>query len=72
MTVADLTLTKRQREVVQLLLDGNTVGEIAAQLRCTEPTVRKHIEMIAADMPGPHKPMRRIIVYGPALLAEGE
>jgi FixJ family two-component response regulator len=72
MTVADATLTNRQREVVQLLLDGVEVGAIALQLRCTEATVRKHIEMIAGNLPGPHKPMRRILVYGAAMLAEGE
>lgn len=72
MTVADVTLTKRQREVVQLLLDGKRVDEIALKLGCTDATVRKHIEMIAETLPGPHMPMRRILVYGPALLAEGE
>jgi ATP/maltotriose-dependent transcriptional regulator MalT len=70
MTVADVTLTKRQREVVQLLLDGATVGEIALRLMCEPTTVRKHIASIAETLPGPHPPMRRILVYGAALLAE--
>ena len=72
MTVADVTLTRRQRDVVRLLLMGKRVDEIAAHFRCTEANVRFHIANIAADLPGPHPPMRRILVYGAALIAEGD
>ena len=72
MTVADLTLTRRQREVVRLLLAGVSVVEIARQLRSTEANVRAHIANIAADLPGPHAPMRRILVYGASMIAEGD
>jgi FixJ family two-component response regulator len=70
-TVADLTLTKRQREVLMRFLDGRSVTAIATELRCTESTVRNHLADIAADLPGPHPPLRRLLVYGAELLAEG-
>lgn len=72
MTVAEseVALTPRQREVVRLLLDGRDVRQIAVILRCTPATVRKHIEQIAGRLPGPQPPMRRILVYGPAILSE--
>jgi DNA-binding NarL/FixJ family response regulator len=69
MTVADLTLTKRQREVVQLLLSGKSVTEIAAKLRCSEWTVRSTSTMIATDLPA-RTAMRRILIYGAALLGD--
>lgn len=74
MTVADplpITLTRRQREVVSLLTEGCDVNEVARQLGCTPATVRKHIEDIGERIPGPRTPMYRILVYGPALIAEG-
>lgn len=70
MIVADMTLTKRQREVVELLIEGKEIVEVARQLGCSPATVRKHIEMIAERIPGKYTPIQRILVYGPALIAE--
>lgn len=36
-------LTKREREIFQLLIDDNTTREIAAALGISEKTVRNHI-----------------------------
>ncbi|MER1999636.1 MAG: LuxR C-terminal-related transcriptional regulator [Lysinibacillus sp.] len=36
-------LTKREREIFQLLIDDNTTKEIAATLGISEKTVRNHI-----------------------------
>lgn len=72
MTVADVTLTRRQREVVRLLTEGNDVTQVAHLLGCSQATVRKHIEDIGERIPGPRTPLYRILVYGPALIAEGE
>lgn len=58
----------RQREVVQMLVDGHAVAEIARLLGCTEATVRAHIQAIAKKLPGPHAPMRRILIHSRTLL----
>jgi DNA-binding CsgD family transcriptional regulator len=71
MTVAESTLTKRQRQVVELLIEGNDIPEVARQLGCSPATVRKHIELIAERMPGKYTPIRRILIYGPSWIAEG-
>jgi FixJ family two-component response regulator len=63
-----IPLTPRQREVVELLIAGHRVAEIAASLHCTEATVRAHIAAVSALLPGPHPPMRRILVYGARLV----
>lgn len=68
---AQVNLTTRQREVVTLLVAGHSVAEIAAALGCTEATVRAHIQAIAKTLPGPHSPMRRILVHGARLVANG-
>jgi len=63
-------LTLRQREVVRLLTAGLDVEEVATQLRCSQRTIRKHIQDIGEKIPGPRTPMYRILTYGPALIAE--
>jgi DNA-binding NarL/FixJ family response regulator len=42
------TLTKRERDVLKLLVDGLSNEEIAAQLFITEATVKKHIGRVMA------------------------
>ncbi|MNW12756.1 Spore germination protein GerE [compost metagenome] len=39
-------LTKREREVVLLAIDGQTNGEIAKTLYVSEITVKKHVSSI--------------------------
>jgi len=45
---AEIKLTERQREVVQLLATGLTVSSIAKQLYVTENTVKTHIARLKA------------------------
>lgn len=71
-TVAeDITLTRRQREVLSRFVEGRSVTSIARELHCTESTVRNHLAAIAEQIESPHAPMRRLLVYGASLLAEG-
>jgi DNA-binding NarL/FixJ family response regulator len=37
------TLTRRERDVLRLLIDGYTNGEIAERLRIREQTVKDHV-----------------------------
>jgi DNA-binding NarL/FixJ family response regulator len=73
MTVADVTLSKRQREVLLRFLEGRSVVSIANELRCSEWTVRAHITALAEkiDRGQSLSPARRVLVYGALLLAEG-
>lgn len=72
MTVADdIRLTRRQRDVLARFIEGRSVASIAWELRCTESTVRNHLAAIATQIDSPHPPMRRLLVYGASLLAEG-
>lgn len=64
-----MPLTPRQREVVALLREGLTAPEIAGRLGISTATVRRHIEAIANKVPGPQKPIRRILLHAEALLA---
>ena len=67
-TPEHMRLTPRQRDVVKLLVEGLRVAQIADTLGCTEATVRAHIQAIAKQLPGPHSPMRRILVHATTLL----
>lgn len=71
MTVADVTLTKRQREVLMRFIEGRSVISIAVELHCSEWTIRAHLAAIAEQIDSPHPPMRRVLIYGASLLAEG-
>lgn len=71
-TVADeITLTRRQREVLERFVTGSSVTSIARDLHCSEATVRNHLAAMAAKIDSPHTPMRRLLIYGASLLAEG-
>lgn len=39
-------LTKREKEVFQLLIENNTTIDIATELRISEKTVRNHISNV--------------------------
>lgn len=41
--MANSILTKREREVFELLVQNNTTSEIAKQLNISDKTVRNHI-----------------------------
>lgn len=44
--VSDFGLTERERQVLNLMAKGNTNGQIALELRISEPTVRFHTNNI--------------------------
>lgn len=44
-------LTEREREVLALMAEGRTNGQIAAQLMVSEAAVRKHVGSIFAKLP---------------------
>jgi len=73
MTVMDpaITLTRRQRQVLSRFIEGRSVTSIATELRLKESTVRNHLADIAEQIESPHTPMRRLLIYGASLLAEG-
>jgi DNA-binding NarL/FixJ family response regulator len=49
-TPADLGLTERQFEVLQLLAAGKSTGQIADELNVSKTTVRNHIAHILARL----------------------
>ena len=53
-------MTRRQREVFDLVNRGWTDREIAERLHISEHTVPGHIARIAAKLPGPGTPRQRI------------
>ncbi|MGZ4392356.1 MAG: helix-turn-helix domain-containing protein [Gaiellaceae bacterium] len=58
---ADLGLTKRQLEVLQLLAEGKSTGQIADELVLSKTTVRNHIAHILANL-GVHTRVQAVIV----------
>lgn len=44
--VTDLRLSRRQQEVVRLLMAGKTDQQIASELRITVPTLRTHLSRL--------------------------
>lgn len=67
----DIQLTRRQREVLARFIEGRSVTSIATEFRLKESTVRNHLADIAEQIESPHPPMRRLLIYGASLLAEG-
>lgn len=66
-----IALTPRQRQILVRFLDGRSVTSIATELRCAESTVRNHLADIAEQIESRHPPLRRLLIYGASLLAEG-
>lgn len=54
-------ITPRQREVVDRLAQGLTYREIARALGIAPKTVRVHVQAVAAHLPGPGGPQRRVL-----------
>ena len=63
-------LTPRQREVVQLLVEGNTYADISRVLDISPRTVRQHIQRVADHLTGTAPPLHRVLVAAPRLLEE--
>jgi DNA-binding CsgD family transcriptional regulator len=63
------TLTKRQRQVVELLAEGCSYAKIARTLGIKERTVRMHVEHIAAGLDGDGSPLRVVLKHSGRLLA---
>jgi DNA-binding NarL/FixJ family response regulator len=61
-------LTKRQRQVVELLQQGLTCPQVARRLGIRLLTVRAHVRDIAAKVPGQQPPIRRIVLNAVTLL----
>jgi DNA-binding NarL/FixJ family response regulator len=64
-------LTRRERQVVELLHMGYDPAEIAPRLGIALKTVRNHIENIAKKAPGDPPPIRRIRRDGARWLLAG-
>lgn len=64
-----MTLTPRQRRVVELLADGWNYSRIARALGITERTVRMHVVNVAAHCSGDGSPLRRVLKHSARLLA---
>lgn len=60
-------LTPRQRDVVVLLRAGLNCRAIAHRLGIAPATVRKHIDAAADKVPGPHPPIRRLLLHADQL-----
>ena len=63
-----MTLTPRQRRVVELLADGLTCPQVARKLGIALPTVRQHVRDIARGLNGNAPPIRRIVENAQRLL----
>lgn len=64
-----IPLTKRQREVVEGVLSGETYAEIAHRLKISKRTVRMHIERIAGKYDEHGPPLRCVRRHARELLA---
>lgn len=64
-----MTLTPRQRRVVELLADGLSCPQVARKLGIALPTVRAHVRSIAAHVPGDLPALRRVRLKARELLA---
>ena len=64
-----MTLTKRQREVVTLLVAGMSYKRVAFALGISEHTVCVHVRMVASQLPGDAPMLRRVLAHAPELLA---
>jgi DNA-binding CsgD family transcriptional regulator len=58
---ADLGLTERQREILQLLADGKSTEQIASELFLSKTTVRNHVARILGAL-GVHTRVQAIVV----------
>lgn len=63
-------LTPRQRDVVRLIAVGRSCEQIGATLGISTHTVRRHLEAIAAKVPGTTTPYRRVMLAASTLLEE--
>jgi DNA-binding NarL/FixJ family response regulator len=63
------TLTAREREVLQGIADGRTVGEIAATLHLSQHTVRNHIRRAMGTL-GVHRRLDAVVAASQAGLIE--
>ena len=56
-------LTTRQQEVYELIVEGKTYGQVAADLGLNFRTVEFHATRIAEKIPGTGAPLRKILAY---------
>lgn len=56
-------LTQRERDIVPLVGEGMSYSEIGATLRISARTVEKHVQNVAAKLPGASPPYRRVALY---------
>lgn len=63
-----MTLTPRQRRVVELLADGLSCPQVARKLGIALPTVRAHVQNIARGLPGDLPALRRVKLAAQKLL----
>ncbi len=61
-------LTRREREVLELLVDGLSNREIAADPRPRESTVRQHVSSILAKLDAPNRTAAAIQAVQQALI----
>ena len=64
-----MKLTRRQRQVVQLLADGLTCPQVAVKLGVSLSTIRAHVQVISGRLPGNQPPIRRIVANADRILA---
>jgi DNA-binding NarL/FixJ family response regulator len=58
-------LTKRQVEILRLLAEGKTTGEIASELGLSRTTVRNYIANLLASM-GVHNRLQAVVAAAKA------
>lgn len=62
-TFRSVELTRREAQIVALLLDGKSFKKIAAELKIQRPYVSRIVSRIARRINRPGKPLHIVIAY---------
>lgn len=64
-----MILTRRQRQIVELLAEGKTFAEIGHTLGISREAVKAHIAKLALRLPGQGTSLRRVLLHAREMLA---
>jgi len=66
--VARIRVTDRERQVIELVLEGLSYREVGSRLGIREKTVNAHVQAVASRLPGNGRPITRIVRHADKIL----